>query len=145
MSSFRVPSGLKKEFCNDCFLDVVFYVGVKKYAQNWFYIEYSTYTHVLCVSVYIICLTISLFSSTDQTFVLNIWQGTKIWHVKDIFQDMQNFQDIEGLVWRWIEVRVEILNMEIFLDMEIIPDMQVKHHTLYRTTIGGRKNTSPSI
>ena len=28
------------------------------------------------------------FYSTDKTCVLNIWQGTKIWHDKDIFQDM---------------------------------------------------------
>ena len=37
-----------------------------------------------------------IFSSTNQTCVLKLWQGTKILHVKDIFHDMENFQDMKA-------------------------------------------------
>ena len=46
---------------------------------------------------------------------------------------MEIFQDMEGLLLKSVKFHVEIQDMEIFQDME------VKHHTPYRTTIGKRK------
>ena len=48
--------------------------------------------------------------------------GTKRVEIHVEIQDMKNFQD-----------------MEIFQDKQIILDMEVKHHTLYHTTVGNRK------
>ena len=105
-------------------------LGLVKYAQSSFYIEYSIYTHKLVLWIkgcqwFRNCMgdatnnksfgsvltainevrkrkdfildDIFVFP-TDKTCVLKLWQGTKIWHVKYIFQDMENFQDMEGLV-----------------------------------------------
>ena len=46
-----------------------------------------------------------------QTLILKLWQG------KDIFQDLEILQDMEGLVLNSVEIPVEIQDMEIFLDM----------------------------
>ena len=76
---------------------------------------------------------------------MKLSQCTKILHAKDIYQDMkiyhnmEIFHDMEGLVWKRVEFHVEIQDIEIIQDMEIILDMEVKCHTLYRTTIGRRK------
>ena len=53
------------------------------------------------------------FSSTNQTYVLNIWEGTEIWHVKDIYQDMENLQDME-----------KFCDIEKFQDMENFQDTE---------------------
>ena len=69
----------------------------------------------------------------------------------EIFHILENFWDVEGLELKHIEIHVEIQDMDIFQDMEnfqdmeiildidIIQDMEVKHHTLYSTTIAIRK------
>ena len=52
----------------------------------------------------------------------------------EIFQDMENFQDIDGLLQKRVEIHVEIQDMETFQDRD------AKNCTLlHRTTIGGRK------
>ena len=46
---------------------------------------------------------------------------------------MEIFQDMEGLVLKLVEIHVEIQ------DMEIIQDMEAKHHTRHCKNIGRRK------
>ena len=52
------------------------------------------------------------FPTNMQTFVLKLWQ------------DKENFQDMEGLVLNCIEISVEIQDVEIFKDMEIFQDLE---------------------
>ena len=77
-------------------------------------------------------------------------------------KDIENIQDMEGLVLKSVEIYVEIQDleifqdlenfqdmelfqdMEIFLDEEIFLHMEVKYHTLYFTPIGRRKNSAIS-
>ena len=62
------------------------------------------------VSKRIDCILDDIFVSLYQPdFRIEIWQGTKIWHDKDIIQNMENFWD-----------------MEIFHDMENFQDMEVQ-------------------
>ena len=71
-----------------------------------------------CVSVYMVYLTIYLFSSTNQTCALKLRQGKMFLYNKDVFQDMKIFQDMESLVLKRVEIHVEIMDMEISQDME---------------------------
>ena len=53
---------------------------------------------------------------------------------------MKNFQDMEGLVLKYVEIHVEIQDMENFKEMEIFLDMEDKHYTLLNgITIGSIK------
>ena len=54
------------------------------------------------------------------------------------FPGYGNFQDMEGLVLKRVEIYVEIKDMEIFQTMEIILDIEDKHHTLLHSTTIGR-------
>ena len=111
------------------------------------------------VSVYNIYLTIYLFSSTNQTYLLKIWQGTKIWKDKSIFHDMENFLEYGRPDIKTWKIHVQIQDKEIFQDMESFQDMEIfqdieiildkeiildikaKHNTLLHcTTIGRRKH-----
>ena len=49
---------------------------------------------------------------------------------------------MEGLVLKSVESHVEIQDMENHQDMEIVLDMEVKHHTLYYTTMDKIKQLS---
>ena len=62
-----------------------------------------TYIDEVCERIYYIRDHVFVFF-TNQTFVLNLRQGMKILHDKDVFQEMDIFrdmkilQDMEGLV-----------------------------------------------
>ena len=56
-----------------------------------------------CIGIYIIYLIIYLYYSNDvyQACVLKVWQGTKKCHDKEIFQDMDIFQNMEiSGIWK---------------------------------------------
>ena len=50
---------------------------------------------------------------------------------KEIFQDMKNFQDIEGLVLNCVEILLENQDTKNLQDQEIFQDKEYKHHTQY--------------
>ena len=59
--------------------------------------------------------------------------GYKKWCDKEIFQGMQNFQDMEGLVNVFVEIHVEFQGMEIYLGYGNYPGNEslTSYTTLY--------------